>query len=126
MIYRIFCKKSMILFLQIKSFSHIISRVIIWCLISLIFSASPSGFSNPTISPSLEMPKIKDPPSVFANALTLLHQLFGFFSSRRSLLSYSVASPINFLTSIENITFCFTCSFCIMLLFIQDINHRHI
>ena len=30
-----------------------------------------------------------------AKALTLLHQLLGFFTSRASFLSYSVASPIN-------------------------------
>jgi hypothetical protein len=57
-------------------------------MISLIFSASPSGSLSPTTCPSLKIPKIKAPPNVFANALTLLHQLFGFFSSSASFLSY--------------------------------------
>ena len=44
-------------------------------MISLIFSASLSGSVSPTICPSSAMPKISAPPSVFAKALTLLHQL---------------------------------------------------
>jgi hypothetical protein len=44
-------------------------------MISLIFSASLSGSVSPTICPSSAMPKISAPPSVFAKALMLLHQL---------------------------------------------------
>lgn len=66
-------------------------------MISLMFSASSFGFSSPVISSSSAIPKINAPPSVFANALTLLHQLFGFFTSRDIFLSYSVVSPIRFL-----------------------------
>ena len=46
------------------------------------------------------MPKISAPPSVFAKALTLLHQLLGFFTSSAAFLSYSVVSPIRFSISI--------------------------
>ena len=42
---------------------------------ALIFSASLSGSVSPTICPSSAMPKISAPPSVFAKALMLLHQL---------------------------------------------------
>ena len=68
--------------------------------ISLIFSASLSGSVSPTICPSSAMPKISAPPSVFAKALTLLHQLLGFFTSSAAFLSYSVVSPIRFSISI--------------------------
>ena len=44
-------------------------------MISLIFSASPWGSSIPIICSSSDIPKINSPPNVFANALTLLHQL---------------------------------------------------
>ena len=46
------------------------------------------------------MPKISAPPSVFAKALTLMHQLLGFFTSSAAFLSYSVVSPIRFSISI--------------------------
>ena len=69
-------------------------------MISLIFSASLSGSVSPMICPSSAMPKISAPPSVFAKALMLLHQLLGFFTSSAAFLSYSVVSPIRFSISI--------------------------
>ena len=45
----------------------------------------------------LSIPKNRVPPAVFAKALTLLSQLFGFFTSSASLKSQIVASAINVL-----------------------------
>lgn len=70
-------------------FSHPLSYEIIF--------ASFFAFSNPITSLLSRIPKIKEPPfpHAFANALTLLHQLFDFLISKTSFKSYSVVSPIN-------------------------------
>lgn len=60
---------------------------------SLIFSASPFASARPTKASSSAIPHISLPPIPLAKALTLLHQLFGFFTSRACFLSYSVVSP---------------------------------
>ena len=67
-------------------------------LISLLMSsASFCGSASPTTLWELSTPKKRVPPAVFAKALTLLSQLLGFFTSRASLKSQTVASAINVL-----------------------------
>ncbi len=62
----------------------------------LIASASLCTFDSPIGSLSSEIPKNKVPPIPLENALTLFNQLLGFFTSRATLKSHSVASAINY------------------------------
>ena len=61
----------------------------------LIVSASVCALAKPITFLSLSMPKKRVPPIPFAKALRLLSQLFGFFTSRATLKSHSVASAIH-------------------------------
>ena len=69
--------------------------VILSLMRRLIASASFCISERPTGSRSSEIPKNRVPPIPLEKALTLFNQLLGFFVSRATLKSHSVASAIS-------------------------------